>query len=271
MDQSEEAVTEQPVETGTAEQQAAPEDKNSTTAKERAKSTIQFPYGDLDVAVAAAKKIFAGKGQQQADMAQIVALLGHDTSDSGAFRFKLSTARTFGLIDADSKQGRLTEIGIRIVDPEFEALAKVQAFLAVPLFKVMYERYKNRILPLDKVIEGEMIALGVAPKQGERARQVFQKSAELAGLFTYGKGKLILPGGVSEAMLGSDTGQNGHRQLTAPPIVEPHQASAADNGCIRMMIKTLPPPGSVVTEEAREIYVRAFNAALDEIYQKSTR
>ncbi|MGO9265412.1 MAG: hypothetical protein ACLQBA_11125 [Candidatus Binataceae bacterium] len=270
MEQTEQAVQEQPVSDGVSEAKVSTINK-STDHTKRPKSKIQFPYADLENAIGVAKKLFEKAGQQRADMSQVVAWLGHESSDSGAFRLKFSIARIFGLIDVsdDGKQVWLSDIGIRIVDSENDALAKVQAFLAVPLFKAMFDRYKGRMLPGDDVVETEMEGLGVVPKQKDRARQVFSKSAEQAGLFTYGKGRLILPGGVSEAMLTSEAQPNGARQL--PPAVIESQGSATDNPMITLLVQTLPAPGTVFPEDAQEQWFRTVRAIFDRVYVKNPR
>jgi len=39
-----------------------------------------------------------------------------------------------------------------------------------------------------------LVGLGVSEKQKGRARQVFERSAEQAGVFEHGKNKLVMPG-----------------------------------------------------------------------------
>jgi hypothetical protein len=60
--------------------------------------------------------------------------------------------------------------------------AKARAFLAVPLYKAVYEKYKGGVLPPAAALERDLVALGVAEKQKGRAGQVFERSAEQAGL-----------------------------------------------------------------------------------------
>jgi hypothetical protein len=68
-----------------------------------------------------------------------------------------------------------------IVDSVHEREAKVRTFLNVPLFKAIYEQNRGKQLPPPAALEHEMAGLGVAEKQKERAHQVFQRSAEVAG------------------------------------------------------------------------------------------
>jgi hypothetical protein len=72
--------------------------------------------------------------------------------------------------------------------------AKAQAFLKVPLYKAIFEKYKGGVLPPTAALEREIVALGVSEKQKERARQVFERSADQAGFFEHGKNRLVMPG-----------------------------------------------------------------------------
>jgi hypothetical protein len=70
--------------------------------------------------------------------------------------------------------------------------ARVEAFLNVELFRAMYDA-----LP-PPAIERQVAQLGVSPKQTERARQTFMKSAQYAGLIDASPGRFVKPGIVSK-------------------------------------------------------------------------
>ena len=53
----------------------------------------------------------------------------------------------------------LTPLGLRIVDSSQEAAARVEAFLVVPLYKAIYEKYKGYTLPPPAALEREMAGL----------------------------------------------------------------------------------------------------------------
>ena len=72
----------------------------------------------------------------------------------------------------------LTDLGKRIVDPETHDGARAEAFLRVPLYRAIFDRYRAVKLPPDPGLESEMVGLGVSTKQTERARQVLQRSAQ---------------------------------------------------------------------------------------------
>ncbi|GGG83990.1 hypothetical protein [Edaphobacter dinghuensis] len=158
--------------------------------KERERSKIEFPYTALDLAVILAKAVHdAGNS---CDWAQLGAKLDM-AADGGGFRQRLMAAKTFGLITYTSRSVTLTTLGIQINDPDQLAAAKVEAFLSVPLYKSVYEQFRNGTLPGADGLENAMVGLGVAKKQKDKARQTFQRSATEAGFFGYGPNRLVMP------------------------------------------------------------------------------
>jgi hypothetical protein len=166
--------------------------------QERERSTIEFPYTSLDDAAEVAKAILKSGGNE-ARLELLAAELGHSTTESGGFRQRIAGARMFGL--ASSAQGivTLTGLGARIVDENTEQAARVEAFLTVPLYKSIYEEFKAGVLPPNEGLENKMVALGVAQKQKDRARQAFQRSAKEAGFFAYGTNRLVYPAAAKPA------------------------------------------------------------------------
>jgi hypothetical protein len=80
----------------------------------------------------------------------------------------------------ETGQGRvtLTQLGRDVLDGSGnERAARVTAFLNAALFGVIYDQYKGNVLPPPAQSSGKMEQLGVSPKQKERARQTFMKSA----------------------------------------------------------------------------------------------
>jgi hypothetical protein len=71
--------------------------------------------------------------------------------------------------------------------------ARVDAFLTVPLYKAIYDKYKGYTLPPPAGLEREMATLGVSSKQTGKARQVFDRSAKQAGFTWAGTDRLTMP------------------------------------------------------------------------------
>jgi hypothetical protein len=162
--------------------------------QERERSTIEFPYTSLDDAAQVAKAIHKAGGNE-ARLELLAAELGHSTTESGGFRQRIGGARMFGLASSAQGMVTLTALGARIVDENTEQAARIEAFLTVPLYKSIYEEFKAGVLPPNEGLENKMVALGVAQKQKDRARQAFQRSAKEAGFFAYGTNRLVYPAG----------------------------------------------------------------------------
>lgn len=226
---------------------------DSDTSRQR--STISFPYGGLDDALAVAKALSENGGL--GDMDQLAAWLKHDNVISGAFRLKVSAARIFGLIEVKDEKATLTDLGNEIARPESESKARALAFLKVPLYRAMFEKYKGRLLPGNAVLESDMVALGVAPKQKARARQGFQRSAELAKM---GKDRLVLPAGVS---LDSKVSNGGASRKMDATITTPVSET---NPLLLALFDELPPQGTEWSRDAREQWLRILQRTLDRLY-----
>lgn len=161
---------------------------------QRGRSTIEFSYFDLSAAIELGQAI-KQIGGTAADWKQIAVKLGM-APDGGGFRARVMSGKTFGLLDYSRGTVALTELGMRIVDPQYERAARVEAFLAVPLHKSLFEQLNGQTLPPPPAIERMAEQLGVAPKQKDRARLAFMRSAKQAGLFELATDRLSLPPGL---------------------------------------------------------------------------
>ncbi|HSZ00513.1 MAG TPA: hypothetical protein VK788_13525 [Terriglobales bacterium] len=157
----------------------------------RERSTIEFPYLDLDAAVEVAKGVYK-VGGTSCGWDQLAAQL-KQAAAGGGFRLRMMTAKTFGLLTYGQGTVTLTELGQRLNDPQQEKAAKADAFLKVPLYFKIYENYKNTTLPPTDALESEIVKMGVAPKQKGKARQAFQRSAQSADYFWSGSNRLVRP------------------------------------------------------------------------------
>lgn len=175
------------------EQTAAESPEEGEEAATRQRSKIAFPYTDLSAALKVARGIHDNVGSENCSLQQLAAWMGSTTSSS-MFRMQVATSRLFGFIESEGAESyRLTSLGRRVFDPMQERKAKVEAFLEVPLFSAIFNNHKEGVLPPPAALEREIAALGVADKQKDRARQVFERSADQAGFFEHGKNRLVLP------------------------------------------------------------------------------
>ncbi len=242
------------------------------TKRDRERSAIQFPYGDLDDAMALVRTVHQRSGQQ-CTVDQLAAWLGHASVESGGYRSKLATARVFSLVSTNRQTISLTPLGMQAVDPRREAQARVDAFLSVPLYKAIYDKYRGRLLPPDAGLEGEMVALGVATKQKDKARQAFQRSANQALLFSQGRDRLVLPPG---AVNGEGHGRPSDPVPLDAQLSEPSQPPLAFSGSgrgpgrhplIDGLFQTLPAAGARWSQEERKQWLQAADAIFGLVYK----
>jgi hypothetical protein len=155
------------------------------------RSTIRFPYLDQDDAVKFAKAIKATAGNS----CTRDALAGYlkVSPKAGGFNLRAGTAKMFGLVDSDKGVFSLTDLGKRVIDHNREKAARAESFLLIPLYKRVFDEYRNELLPGNQALEKAMEQMGVAPKQADKARQAFQRSATQAGYFAFGNDRLIAP------------------------------------------------------------------------------
>lgn len=232
----------------------------------RERSSIEFPYMGLDEAIEVAKAVHSttGSGLCQAD--QLAAQLKLSMASSG-FRVRLGTTKMFGLIDSERGSGavRLTDLGHRIVDPEQERGAKVQSFLNVPLYAKLVELHKGKTLPPPAALERVMAELGVAKKQTDRARQTFDRSAQTAGFFEFGRDKLVAPAVNPAAPLG-----RGDSEPVA--LAQPRAHFGGGGGghtgdpLIDALIQKLPPTGTAWPAPERDTWIKMIQMAFDLAY-----
>ena len=229
----------------------------------RERSTIEFPYLDLDAAVEIAKGVHQ-VGGSSCGWDQLAAQLGQEAT-SGGFRLRVMTAKTFGLVTYGQGTVTLTELGKKLNDPQQEKAARVDAFLAVPLYCAIYEAFKNVTLPPADALETEIAKLGVAPKQKGKARQAFQRSATSAGFFWSGPNRLVKP-----AIKGSAA-------ATPAPQVDPDQTEKKKekedeerkHPLIEGLIRELPKPQSEWTTEDRKKWLEMASTIFNVIYKDS--
>jgi hypothetical protein len=231
------------------------------------RSTIKFPYLDQDDAVDLAKKIWeiSGKSCEKAVLAAAFGVV----PDGGGFNLRVGTAKTFGLISGEKKVLSLTPLGERIVDPAKEKGARAESFLQVQLYKSLYGEYEGKILPGNPGLEAHIEKLGVAPKQRDKARQVFQRSATQAGYFAFGSNRLVAP-----------QFKQGAAEPADPPPAKPDtNGGGGGNGggkdekkrhpFIEGLLDTLPPVKGEWTQEGRQQWLQTAAGIFNLIYKAS--
>lgn len=250
------------------EQAAKPND-----ADKREQSSIAFPYHDLDAATEVARAVYNRSGLGSCDLDELAAEMGQVIS--GTFRVKIGAARTFNLIDKDGRGAvKLSDLGRSIITDDGAAAAKVEAFMAVPLYSKLYDAYKGQKLPPMKALEREMAALGVAVKQTDKARQAFERAAKQAGFFDAGNDRLVRPKSEAPAqrreVQDDDAGKGGGEVRR-----ERHGSGGAGGGggsggkqhpLIQGLLVTLPEPGASWSESDRKAWLGMAESIFKMIY-----
>jgi len=241
-----------------------PDSQDGDSGK-RERSTIEFPYLDLDDAVEIAKAVHA-VGGSSCQWDQLAAHLDQ-AAKGGGFRMRVQTAKMFGYLTYDRGTITLSDSGKRVADPEQEKAGRVEGFLAIQLYKAIYEQFKGGALPANTGLETAMVTLGVAQKQKDKARQVFQRSATQAGFFQYGTSKLVLPSiKVSAPAIAP----------VAEPEVEPEKKRKKEEDdaprrhpLIEGLLKELPEPQSEWNSEDRKKWLEMASTIFNVIYKDS--
>lgn len=169
---------------------------SSSDKQKRERSTIEFPYGDLEDALRVVNAIHTNAGLS-ATTDQLAAYMKQPAT-SGTFRLRTAAAAVFGLTTNERGSVTLTPLGRKAVDPAQSRQAKAEAFLTVPLYKAIFEQFRGHMLPPAAALEREMAKLGVSAKQTNKARQAFERSAQQAGFFAHGTDRLVIPAGASD-------------------------------------------------------------------------
>lgn len=249
----------------------------SSGGRTNERSAIAFPYMDLDDGIDVAKKLYDRRGISSCPLDELAAEMKQTTS-SGNFRLKTGTARTFGLVEKDGQSSlKLTELGCRLVSPDGETAAKADAFLTVPLYNQIYEKYLGKLLPPTKALEREMQTLGVAAKQTDKARMAFYRSARQAGYFNSGEDRLVRPKMVSSTGAPAETLDQ--HVADAPPgernTNAPRRKGSGDGGghhpFVQGLLETMPEPGTMWTIEGRASWLEAAANIFTLIYKGEGR
>lgn len=244
--------------------------KDDASREKRGRSTVEFPYSDLHTSIEIASKI-KEKAGLSCETTQLAAWMGQSAT-SGTFRARYSAARLFGLTEtiAGGKVA-LTELGQNVLNPSKADIAKARAFLKVQLFLKLYEKLKGNPLPPNAALERMVEEFGVAPKQKERARQTFMKSAHSAKFIDATTGAFIQPGFPSENGFDSQdaslnesekAGGGGDGDGSPPSTLDP---------IIRGLLDRLPESSAEWPTEDRKLWLELLEGSFKLIYKESKR
>ena len=246
--------------------------------KPRAQSGVAFPYWDLDSVTEVAKAMHERAGGI-ADNAQLATLLGYSGVNNGSYRTRISAARMFGVVETtDDGKIRVSARGRSIIAPisvHEAAKAKLEAFLAVDLFKLVFDRFNGSTLPehigLKHLLENEY---KVVPDRIVPTIRVMLDSAEQAGLFSAAgnRTRMVMP---FIATLGVPTtpvtpSQNGDATPSARHGGGGNGGGGDDldgiDPAIIGLLRKFPRSGELLSAKRRRVLIDAFTNLVAVIY-----
>lgn len=241
------------------------------------RSGIASPYFDLGASITVADAIYK-KGGGTCSPDQLAHWLGYKSTASGTYLTRVSAAnKHFGLIDVASDRITVTERAKTIlapVMPEDALNAKIDAFLAVPLFSKVFEQFRGGSLPPEVGLKNLFLTqYKILPDRVAQAVRVFLNSAEQAGFFTAtgDRSRLIKPVVNSSPI----TPPSQAVEQTPPPEktrwaggggTGSGDGTAGVHSAIIGLLRELPSPGTPWSSQKKQRFLDAFKATVDFIY-----
>jgi hypothetical protein len=173
--------------------------KDTPLVSIQARSETRFPAYSLLDALKVAEVIHKRAGGR-ATVEHITSYLGYRSANNGSYLGRMSAARSFGWIEKHGDQYAPSGLALLVLTPVYDVDAKkalVDAFLNVPLYKRIYDDFRNKELPPAFGMKNALRNVyGVLPTRVELAYKVLIDSAEQAGFFEVRGGArthLIIP------------------------------------------------------------------------------
>lgn len=253
------------------------------------RSSVAFPYFSLEKSIDVPKQIHERAGGR-CGRGQLAGLLGYSGVKNGGFLTRMSAAKLFGLIEEHGDTITLTDRARKIISPVRPAdaeQAKLDAFMAVELYRKVFEDFDGHTLPsADGLSNLFLTQYKIVPNQVAPALRNLMESADSAGLFKVAgnRSKLIRPiirndGAPSSTPSpppspenstetsqensasgkgGTKNGSNGNGH-SGPDLSGVHPALVG-------LIQNLPPVGSKLGPKRRAALIDAFKHTINFIY-----
>ena len=149
---------------------------------------------------------------------ELATRLGYPNENSGAFRNRTASAKKYRAASSGGGRIVITPLGMSFLDPAKRGQALVTAWMNIPEFKALFDRYKGRRLPGPAEMERDFFNLGVGETRLADARRIFLSSAQTASLLNAQTRRLEIP-----AAIAADT-FSPEPKFTPPPLPAPNTA-----------------------------------------------
>lgn len=162
------------------------------------RSSVAFPYYSLEKSIDVPKVIHERAGGR-CGRGQLAGLLSYSGVKNGGFLTRMSAAKLFGLIEENGDTITLTDRAKKIISPVRPTdaeQAKLDAFMAVELYRKVFEDFDGHTLPsADGLSNLFLTQYKIVPNQVAPALRNLMESADNAGLFKVAgnRSKLIRP------------------------------------------------------------------------------
>ena len=148
-----------------------------------ARSTFRSVTYDLDASIAVARQVAGSPDGLPSE--ELATALGYSGARNGAFLTRLANARLFGVVAGSSSRVTLTDRGALAIssDRDLSGPARREAFLAVPLFRAVFDHLGDGAVP-GPVELGPLLRdrFGEAPSKARTSATKLSDSARQAGL-----------------------------------------------------------------------------------------
>jgi hypothetical protein len=246
--------------------------------KTKTKSAVAFPYCNLATSIEVAK-VMHDRAGGRCDREQLAGYLGYSGTNNGSFLTRVAAAKMFGLIEAEGDQLRVSARGRTIISPVTPAQAegaKVDAFLAVELFRKVYEELKGTKMPGDVGLRNLIANYGVVKARVAPTVRIMKESAEEAGFFRAGGPEKMIKPSTSSVPLQSAPPPAENPSRDGPPPRHSGNGGAGGNGgggnggdihpAFVGLLSELPAAGTPISEKRRTALVEALKQMVGFLY-----
>jgi len=169
------------------------QEAKSKLPRPRVPAENRYPVYDINSCLEMAKAV-QEQGGNACNPQQLGAFLNYTNTSGGGYVARVAATKQFGLLTTVNGLYQATPRAQAILYPvtrEAAQTALVEAFLAVPLYRQIYERHKGVRLPEEFGMRNLMTTHYKVPsgERAARAYEVMMESATQAGFFTATKGQ----------------------------------------------------------------------------------